>query len=135
MTREHAEKWLDYLNRGIKPTRFKLESLVFSDNVISTEANFQLNGHTLSLIPLPRNFKTNASVEGFLPAFFCRVISDYDVHQGGNNFDIHTCLDRVLPLVGFNYRLPINFLQTISPLSIEKFTILNGNMPVLMPTK
>lgn len=111
MNREHLKRWLDYQELGVKPNRYKLESIVFSDNSISEEAHFQLNGHELSLLSLPENFKKTSSLEGLMPAFLCRVISDYESHRGGNNFDIHTCLDKVLPLVGFNYSLPINFSQ------------------------
>lgn len=111
MNHEHLKQWLEYQDLGIKPSRYKLESVVFSDNGISQEAHFQLIGHELSLFPLPKDFEKTSNVEGLMPAFFCRVISDYEVHHSGNNFDIHTCLDKVLPLVGFKYRLPINFSQ------------------------
>lgn len=109
MNQEHLKKWLEYRELNVKPDRYKLESLVFSDNGISEEAHFKLNGYELSLLPLPKDFKNIYNIEGLMPAFFCRVISDYGVHRDGNNFDIHICLDKVLPLVGFKYRLPINF--------------------------
>ena len=111
MKREDTEKWVDYYERGIKPTRYKLSSLVFSDHSISTPAYFQLNGHELTLIPLPEDYQSSGNIEGFSPAFMCDVISESEFHKGGNNFNIHECLDRVLPLVGFNYRLPLDFLQ------------------------
>lgn len=46
-----------------------------------------------------------------MAAFMCEVISEGEARRGGNNFDIHECLDRVLPLIGFNYRLPLDYMQ------------------------
>lgn len=111
MDKDDAKKWLDYNDRGIKPTRFKLESLVFCNHSISTKAHFVLDGFELSLLPISEDLKRSGHIEGLMPAFTCRVISQASSHRGGNNFDIHECLDRVLPLVGFTYRLPINFHQ------------------------
>ncbi|HEY9050927.1 MAG TPA: hypothetical protein VIQ03_05240 [Gammaproteobacteria bacterium] len=111
MNKEDAEKWLDYNKRGIAPTRYKLESLVFSDHSIQTKAHFSLNGFELTLLPIPENENPAGNIEGLMPAFYCQVISEASSHHGGNNFDIHECLDRVLPLVGFSYRLPMNYNQ------------------------
>lgn len=111
MKREDAEKWLHYYNLGIKPTRYKLSSLVYSNIGISIPINFKLNGYKLSLIPLPEGGDFHGEIEGYMAAFMCEIISESEAHCGGNNFDIHECLDRVLPLVGFNYRLPLNYLQ------------------------
>ncbi|MGP0171435.1 hypothetical protein ACSVIJ_06075 [Pseudomonas sp. NCHU5208] len=111
MKREDAEKWLHYHRAGIPPTRYKLRSLVYSSNSILTQANFKLNGYELSLIPLPEVNNFHGEIEGYMPAFVCEIISESETHRAGNNFDIHECLDRVLPLVGFNYRLPLNYTQ------------------------
>ncbi len=46
-----------------------------------------------------------------MPAFVCETIAAEKYHRGGNNFDLYECLDRVLPVLGFKYRLSINFSQ------------------------
>lgn len=46
-----------------------------------------------------------------MPAFVCETIAEEEHHRGGNNFDLYECLDRVLPVAGFKYRLSIHFNQ------------------------
>lgn len=111
MNKKDARKWLDYYQRGIQPTRYKLRAIVYSDNGLDTSAHFELNGFELSLEPLPVGHQKANSIEGLMPAFICEVISDQTSHKGGNNFDLHECLDRVMPLIGFKYRLSLDYSQ------------------------
>ncbi|TCV65730.1 hypothetical protein [Pseudomonas fluorescens] len=111
MNKEDTVKWLDYLDRKIKATRYKLRALVYSDNSLETINHFQLNGFELTPSPLPLETSTRGDIEGLSPAFECQVISSADSHRGGNNFDIHECLDRVMPLLGFKYRLSTSYSQ------------------------
>lgn len=107
--RKDAEKWLHYYHLGIKPTRYKLNSLVYSNNTILIPVNFKLNEYELFLEPLPEGKSVHGEVEGYWAAFMCEVIYKSEVHRGGN-YAIHECLDRVFPLIGFNYRLPLDYL-------------------------
>ncbi|MBV6449013.1 hypothetical protein [Nitrosomonas sp.] len=109
MKREDAEKWLYYYNLGMKPTRYKLSSLVYSNNSILTPVNFKLNEYELFLKPFPEGKSVHGEVEGYLAAFMCEIFYKSEAHRGGN-YAIHECLDRVLPLIGFNYRLPLDYL-------------------------
>ena len=111
LNKEDAEKWLDYRRRGIKPTRYKLKAIVFSDNGFKVATHFKLNGYEMSLKPLPAGHEKTSLIENLMPAFICEVIADYQSHRGGNNFDLHECLDRVMPLIGFKYRLSLNYSQ------------------------
>lgn len=111
MDKEDATTWLDYHEHKINPTRYKLQATVFSNNGISEPVSFKLNGHILTLTPLPKDSQSQEIIEGFMPAFTCEVISEYNAHRGGNNFDIHKCLDCILPLVGWKYRLSNNYTQ------------------------
>jgi hypothetical protein len=108
---EDTKKWLEYQQRGVKPTRYKLSSIVFSTQNIAVPVHFALNGQNLSLLPLATGEHPSGMIEGYGPAFRCEIVSQPSVHRGGNNFDIQEALDRVLPLLGFDYRLPIEYQQ------------------------
>lgn len=111
LSQEDAKKWLDYRERGLKPTRYKLKSVVYSDNALEAFTQFKLNGFELTLAPLSAEHRRFEEIDGFAPAFICEVISGHDSHRGGSNFDLYECLDRVLPVIGFKYRLPLEYSQ------------------------
>lgn len=111
MTPEDAKRWLEYQSMGIKPSRIKLQTVVFSDQSIAVPVEFLLDGYKLTLSPFIRGNRITGNLEGYLPAFNCEVISEQRVHRGGGNFDLHEALDRVLPLLGFDYRLPLEYHQ------------------------
>lgn len=111
MKSEASKKWLEYRQKGVEPTRYKLSTIVFATQRIAVPVNFELNGHNLSLLPLAEGEHPIGMIEGYGPAFRCEIISQPSVHRDGNNFDIQEALDRVLPLLGFDYRLPIEYQQ------------------------
>lgn len=106
-----AKRWLDFQAKGIHPTRIKLQSTVFSDKGVGVPIKFSLKGCELSLRPIPHNERPPENVEGYMPAFICEVVCEQSFFRGGGNFSIHDALDKVLPLLGFDYRLPLNFEQ------------------------
>jgi len=111
MNKEEAKKWLEYHKQGIKPKRVKLSSLVYSDNSIAIPVSFKLHGYDLTLHPIDSTHRDVRWLEGFIPAFRCEVVSEEWAHRGGNNFDIPEALSRVLPLLGFNYRVAFEYEQ------------------------
>lgn len=111
LSAEDLKKWLSYNEHGVKPARYKLEAIVYSDQALETSVYFRLNGFELTLKPLQEANKNPSEIEGLIPAFYCEVISSQESHRGGNNFDLHECLDRVLPVVGFKYRLSLSYSQ------------------------
>ncbi|WP_422352839.1 hypothetical protein [Stenotrophomonas sp. AR026] len=112
MNREHAKRWLEYYERGQKPTRVKLKAVVYSDKTIKKPVHFKLNNFEMTLSPLPLGQQPRSPSEGgLMPAFVCETIADLVHHRDGNNFDLYECLDRVLPVAGFKYHLSIHFNQ------------------------
>ena len=111
MNKEHAKRWMEYYERGQNPTRVKLRAVVYSDQAISTPVHFKLNNFEMTLFPLPEGKPISSNEGGLMPAFGCETIVQYEHHRGGNNFDLYECLDRVLPVIGFKYRLSIHFNQ------------------------
>lgn len=111
MKSENAKKWLEYQQRGVNPTRHRLSAIVFSTQRIAVPVHFELKGQTLSLLPLAEDECQSGMIEGYGPAFRCEIISQPSAHRNGNNFDIQEALDRVLPMLGFDYRLPIEYKQ------------------------
>jgi len=109
---DDTKKWLKYHKKGIKPSRYKLRSLVYCEKAFGIPVNFKLDGLEVKLIPLSGNKKRISKVvDNFLPAFECEVISETRVHSDINNKDISNALDRILPWLGFDYRLPADFTQ------------------------
>jgi len=111
MSPTESKRWLDFQAKGIRPTRFKLKSIVFSNKGIGVPIRFSLNRCELSLMPIPHNERPHENVEGYMPAFICEVVCEQSVFRGGGNFSIRDALDKVLPLLGFDYRLPLSFEQ------------------------
>lgn len=111
LNKKDAEKWLDYYNRGVKPSRYKLKTVVYSDNVLEANAHFKLNGFEVELTPLSVDQKNLRYEGGFPSAFNCEVVSTEEFHKKGNNFDLSECLDRIMPVLGFKYRIPLDYLQ------------------------
>lgn len=111
MDSEDTKRWLDYQERGIKPSRYKLKAIVYADKSIKKEVSFGLNGLNVKLIPLEKKFPRLPPVGDYMPAFICEVISESVVHREGNNFDIKQSLDRILPWFGFDYQLPTSFRE------------------------
>ncbi|MEE1924650.1 hypothetical protein V0R50_21625 [Pseudomonas sp. 148P] len=111
MNKEDAKKWLDYYERGIKPSRYKLKAVVYSDNILEVTAGFEFNGFEVELTPLSADQKELRYEGGFPSAFNCEVVSTQQSHRNGNNFDLSECLDRIMPVLGFRYRLPLDYLQ------------------------
>lgn len=111
MDLEDSKIWLDYNSRGVKATRYKLNSLVYSNHGILSMVSFELDGYGLSIYPVPSGGALLDSLDGYMLAFGCEVVSEGSKHRGGGNFDIKECLDRVMPLLGFNYRLPLEYTQ------------------------
>lgn len=111
MISEDTKKWLEYQQRGVKPTRYKRSAIVFSSHSIAVPVHFELNGLHLSLLPFASGERPVGSLEGYGPAFRCEIISQSSVPSSGDDVNIQEALDRVLPLLGFDYRLPIEYQQ------------------------
>lgn len=111
MNKEDAKRWLAYQEKGQKATRFKLSTVVYSDQAIGKSMHFKLNDFEMTFSPLPSGQGNSRDEEGFMAAFLCETIADAESHRGGSNFDLYECLDRVLPVLGFRYRLSLSYEQ------------------------
>lgn len=111
MKSEYTKKWLEYQQRGLKPTRYKLSVIVFATHSIAVPVQFELNEQNLSLLPFAEGERPQGNIEGYGPAFRCEIISQPSAHRNGTNFGIQEALDSVLPILGFDYRLPIEHKQ------------------------
>lgn len=111
-TQEQIRQWLNYSEQKIMAKRFAMRAVVYSDHSIEKTIQFSLNKYDVSL-----HFaeKTPQMVFGgeqkYFPAFICELISKDNTDQGrmGTLFDLHNALDRIMPLMGFDYELGRNF--------------------------
>lgn len=92
-----TKKWLEYQQRGVKPTRYKRSSIVFSSQSIAVPVSFELNGLHLTLQPLASGENSVDSLEGYGPAFRCEIVSQSSSSSSGDNVNMQKALDRVLP--------------------------------------
>ncbi len=104
MKSEKMKKWLEYQQKGVKPTLYKFSTIVFSTDTLAVPVHFALKEQTLSLLPLMDNEIPRGLIEGYGAAFRCEV-----TYKDDNKFNIQETLDLILPIIGFDYRLPIEY--------------------------
>ena len=109
MNKEDTKKWCEYYEKGIKPTRVKTRTIVYSERAIGKELIFNLDGYTVTLKPFEKNKLVYDHSRNYSPAFFCEVIAEYRVHQGGNMFDVPNALDKIMPWLEINYELSTSY--------------------------
>jgi hypothetical protein len=125
MTAEDARKWLEYQRQGLKPTRTKLRTTIYCDQSIGKVVTFSVRSRTVVLTPIRREARQSGLVEGYMAAFTCEL-EFADPGSMGDRAEIQETLDRILPLLGFNYAIPHQ---------IEKWEDYEGSwLPVLSPS-
>lgn len=103
VTKEHARKWLEYRDRGIEPTRYKSRTVVYSNNSIEQELNFQFETYQVKLTPCSCQRIWRDPSMKYAPAFVCEVIVAPSQHQGGGNFDVENVLNEIFTWLEFDF--------------------------------
>jgi hypothetical protein len=108
-TLEQIQQWLSYAERKIAPRRFAMRTLVYSDSSIKKAVYFSLRQYDVALYPIEQ---TAANIFGdkhkFMPAYTCELISKGEVGPGHIG-SLYAALDCIMPLMGFDYELPVEF--------------------------
>lgn len=104
MRSDALKKWLEYQSKGVKPTLCKISTIVFSTKTITVPVHFALKGQNVSFFPLAGNESPRGLIEGYGPAFRCEI-----TYKNDNNLNRQEVLDHILPILGFDYRLPIEY--------------------------
>lgn len=88
-----------------------MRAVVYSDNAIRKPVAFSLTAYDVRLSPIERTAKNVFShLEKFMPAYTCEIISKTECgHVLGSVHDLHRALDCILPLLGFDYTLSLDF--------------------------
>lgn len=111
-TDDQIRQWINYAERKIPARRFALRAMVYSNNAIKKSVHFSLRKYDVALHPVE---KTAEVVFGdkhrFMPAYTCELISKEGAGSGqiGAIFDLQAALDSILPLMGFDYELTLDF--------------------------
>lgn len=109
---DQIKQWIHYAEKKIPAQRFAMRALVYSDNAIKKSVHFSLRRYDVALHPVE---KTADHVFGdkhrFMPAYTCELISKEGAGPGqiGSLFDLQAALDSILPLMGFDYDLTLDF--------------------------
>lgn len=108
VTKENARKWLEYRDRGIEPTRYKSRTVVYSNNSIEQELNFQFETYEVKLTPCShQGIRRDLSMKHD-PAFVCEVIVGPSQHQGGGNFDVENILNEIFTWLEFDFDIGLS---------------------------
>lgn len=111
-TQEQIQQWLSYFEQKIEAKRFAMRTVVYSDHAIEKTIHFSLNNYDISLHPIEKTPQMAFGGEQkYYPAFICELISKENAAQArmGTLFDLYNALDRIMPLMGFDYELSRNF--------------------------
>lgn len=108
MTKQDAKRLLEYRDLGIKPTRYKSRTVVYSNYSIAEEQHFQFEAYQVKLTPCSTHEKERSFGIKYLPAFICEVTVSPNQHKSGGNFDIKNVLDEILTWLGFDFEIGLS---------------------------
>lgn len=111
MAFDEYQKNLEYQAQGKIPNRYKIRSIVHSEKSLSFNFQVKLANYDVAFYPLDGSEDRHSWINGFMPAFICDVIVDAKNHVDGSCEDVESALDIIMPLLGFDYRLPERYEQ------------------------
>jgi hypothetical protein len=111
-SQQQIDQWVSYVNRKIEARKFAMRALVYSDNSIKLPIYFSLNKYEIALYPVEKTAQVVfGGTHRFFPAFSCELISNGNSGPGhvGSLMDLYAALDCVMPLMGFDYELTMEY--------------------------
>lgn len=96
-------EWLQYYEKGIRPSRNKYKYIVYSDNHVDKELTFELNDCRVILTPIDdRRIVNPSEIDQLMPSFICEVVTKQPDEI--KRVDLYAPLYRIFPLANFKYR-------------------------------